>query len=459
MLNQLFFKYGVYFPVVFLRGERVPTYLKKLMHSQFCTYEQLKELQLKKVNALLSYAQNNVPYYRETIQTSSLQTLQNLDTIPFIDKNILRNNQQQLIADTVEAGVTKKTTGGSTGAPVTIAKSKDAMAQELAAAWRGFSWAGINIGDKQGKFWGVPHSPKEKRRAKLIDFVCNRYRCSAFSFNEQDLEKYYLKLKRFRPRYFYGYVSMLIQFANFIKKNGLDLPCSLQCIITTAEVLSESDRKLLHDVFRCKVYNEYGCGEIGTIAHECEEGNLHINDENIIIEVVNAEGAPLKPGKLGEIVVTELNNFSMPLIRYRLADYGMLSTKKCSCGRELKVLEKVAGREYDFLVNSKGQRFHGEFFLYIIEDIKNMGALLHGVQFVQNAIDQLTINIVPHGELDKTFKKIIVNQIHKDFDPKIQVDIIEVNQIHRENSGKLRVIKNCIGSELANLATGSSSDS
>lgn len=444
MLNQIFFKYGLYYPVVFVRGEWVPQYLKKLRTSQFLNSKELKALQLNKLNALLSYAKKNVPYYRDSLSTSQLEYLQELSKIPLIDKEILRNKQQRLTVNRIGRGATRKTTGGSTGAPVTLLKNKDAMAQELAAQWRGFSWAAVEIGDKQARFWGVPHDLKARRRAQLIDFVCNRVRCSAFSFNEKDLEEYFRKLQHVKPKYFYGYVSMLVQFATFVADCKLDPPCTLKCIITTAEVLTHNDKAFLEQVFQCKVYNEYGCGEIGTIAHECECGKLHINDENIIIEIIGEDGDPVQPGQTGEVVVTELNNYAMPLIRYRMADYGVLSLETCACGRGLTVLDKIIGREYDFLINSAGQKFHGEFFLYIIEDIKKAGALLKGVQFVQDSVNKLTINIVPQGKLDPSFKKIIVERIHGGFDSEVKVNINEIDHIEREASGKLRVIKNLL---------------
>lgn len=440
-LNQLFFKYGIYYPVVFFRGERVPGCLRNLMKSQFEAYGQLKKMQLKKLNVLLAYAKSNVPYYRDTLPGVGLESLSGLQSIPFIDKETLRNNQKKLTADIMESGATHKTTGGSTGAPITVVKTKASMAQELAAVWRGYSWAGVEIGDKQGRFWGVPHGSTAKMRAKLIDFVCHRFRCSAFAFSEQDLEKYYFQLKRFQPQYFYGYVSMLTQFGHFIQEKHQKVPFDLKCIITTSEVLSNNDRELLEQVFRCKVYNEYGCGEIGTIAQECDYGNLHINDENIIVEIVGEDGKLVPPGQMGEIVVTELNNFSMPLIRYRMADYGMLSSEICDCGRGLGILKDVFGREYDFLINAKGERFHGEFFLYIIEDIKKMGGGVKGVQFVQETVNKLTVNIVPRVNFDGRYNEMIVDRIHHGFDSGVQVDIVEVDQIQREESGKLRVVK------------------
>ncbi len=144
------------------------------------------------------------------------------------------------------------------------------MAWELATTWRGYSWAGIEMGDRQARFWGVPLTERERLRAKLIDFIANRKRCSAFSFGREDMEKYTKRLLSFGPTYFYGYVSMLEAYANFFEQMGKRAPFDPKCIVTTSEVLTEYHRRLFERVFSKRVYNKYGCGELGSVAHECE---------------------------------------------------------------------------------------------------------------------------------------------------------------------------------------------
>jgi phenylacetate-CoA ligase len=440
-MNRLFFKYGIYYPITFLFGMNLNKYFNELSISQRFTKEKLDEIKLSKLNNILQYSKLNVPYYKQNIEKYSLKELNEIQELPLIDKKIIRENRNKFKASSLNRSVMSKTTGGSTGAPVTILKTKEALGRELAATWRGYHWANIGIGDRQARFWGVPHDKENKLKSHFIDFICNRYRCSAFAFSDKDLEKYDRYLKMLKPKYFYGYVSMLVQFAKYYKNHGISCPYELKCIITTSEVLTDSDRKLLQDVFRCKVYNEYGCGEIGTIAHECEEGNLHINDENIIVEILGSNQQPVKVGEDGEIVVTELNNLAMPLIRYRIADYGSFSPRSCKCGRELTVLREVKGRAYDFLINSTGEMFHGEFFLYIVEDIKKNGASLNGVQFVQKNKNELDIKIVPGSGFISEHKNYIENRIREKFDSKIKITFIEEPFIEREKSGKMRVVK------------------
>jgi len=356
-----------------------------------------------------------------------------------LEKSELRDSAHQLHSTRVGLRPRPKTTGGSTGAAVTLRKSADGMAQELAATWRGYSWAGIDIGDKQARFWGVPHGKKDKLRARIIDFVSNRKRVSAFAFSELDLKIYNDDLGRFGPKYFYGYVSMIRQFSEYIENNNLTKILKPTAIITTAEVLSESDRAVIERVFGCKVFNEYGCGEVGTIAHECKFGNLHVNSENVIVEIVDDHGDGVAIGEVGEIVVTDLVNYSMPLIRYKIKDFGAFGSDCCECGVGLPIIKEIFGREYDYLVNDIGEKFHGEFFLYIVEELARSGVILDGVQFLQDEKLNIVVNIV--SDVNFNYEEFFSQRIKALMGAEINVSVLRVSNITRESSGKLRVVK------------------
>jgi phenylacetate-CoA ligase len=356
-LNQLFFKYCVYLPVVRLRGERVPYYLDQLTASQWASPREIRHLQDEKVKKLLLSARSEVPHYQQSLKNRVVPpsfSLEDLRSLPFITKSDLQASQVNFLHPGRRGRMAKKTTGGSTGHPVTIWKTAKSMAQESAANWRGFGWAGIKVGDRQGRFWGVPFAQKDRLRARLIDFVNHRRRCSAFSFRSQDMQDYTRLLNRFKPRYLYGYVSMLAAYAEFLRSTGTGLKFDLQAVVTTSEVLTPSHRQLFREVFRTNVYNEYGCGELGTIAHECEKGRMHINAENLVVEILDGE-RPCDAGEIGELVMTDLNNEGMPLIRYRLGDFGSFSETPCECGRGLPVIRDIVGRAYDLVYNREGK--------------------------------------------------------------------------------------------------------
>lgn len=442
-LNKLFYKYFVYYPIVIIRGEWVYPYLKLFRRSQFWSVDKIEQNQLIKLKWLFQVARNKVPYYSE-ILPENIKTLDELQNVPILTKEQVRNDFESLQSRSLTFLKGVKTTGGSTGAPVTINKDNKSMAQELAATWRGYQWAGIDIGDKQARFWGVPANKSSYLRSKLVDTVTNRTRLSAFSFQEKDFDNYICQLNSFKPKYFYGYVSMLRQFSDYILKKNIILDFNVAAVVTTSEVLTELDRKAIEKAFETRVYNEYGCGEIGTIAHECEYGSMHINSENMIVEILDDNGAKVKDGVVGEIVVTELNNHLMPLIRYQMKDFASISKEKCSCGRNLPILKDIQGRAYDILYNTQGDAFHGEFFLYMLEDLKKENVIINGFQVEQTHENNLSIRLVAQDSDYKLAVNYLSKRIKETFSSDVQLEFYSVGTIEREKSGKLRVVKRAV---------------
>lgn len=440
--NQLFFKFLVYYPIVWTRGQRVPSYLRKLLQSQYLSSSELESLQLAKLQRILAYAKQSVSFYSKVLAgmpDDEVKTLADLQGLPFTTKADLKGSHEEMISQEQFYLLTKKTTGGSTGEPVTIPKTRDAMAWELAATWRGYSWAGIDIGDRQARFWGVPFGKKDQVRAKLIDFVANRKRCSAFSVSERDFQAYTAVLEKFRPTYFYGYVSMIVEYAKYFLRNSTTPPFKLKCIITTSEVLMGYHRKLIEDVFSTRVFNEYGSGELGSVAHECEDGSLHVSAENMIIEVVDGNRL-CNAGEIGELVVTELNNYAAPLIRYRTGDFASLSNKQCKCGKTLPAIENLFGRAYDMLRNSEGKLFHGEFIMYIFEEAQRKNLGIRAFQVTQEDVRSFRIKVIPDEQYGRSTEEFITHHIREKFDRNAIVRFERVHQIERARSGKMRLI-------------------
>lgn len=441
-LQERFFRYGIYYPIVLLRGQWVPRYLREFRHTQFLDPAQLRELQERKLAALLRAATQHVPYYNSRKEfawrLSGGTAFEWLGLFPPVQKSVLIEAEEQLRHPGWSWMQSLKTTGGSTGQPVSILKSRDALARELAATWRAYEWAGVRIGDKQARLWGVPHGAKARVRARLIDFMGNRRRLSAFALDDDSLFEYVTKLQRFSPRYVYGYASMLDKLAGFCIDNSVQIP-SIECAISTSEVLTADTRERIRKAFGCRTFNEYGCGELGSIAHECENGRLHIMAENMIVEVMNGEN-PCQPGESGELVVTELNNHSMPLIRYRTGDLGRIDESPCECGVRLPILAQVFGREYECLFNSRGKQFHPEFFLYILEDAKRAGMAIGGAQFVEVDAQKIVIRLLAASEPDIGLEEYFRNTLREKFDSSVDVSFEYVKRLQREKSGKMRVV-------------------
>lgn len=440
--NQLFFKFGVYLPVVLARGQNVPGYLRRLLETQYSSSSGMASLQTAKLRRLIGYAKRSVPFYGRTladVPVDAIGSLSDLRRLPFTTKADLKSSHGAMNSRERLHMLTRKTTGGSTGEPVTINKTRDAMAWELAATWRGYSWAGVDIGDRQGRFWGVPFGKKDRVRARLIDFIANRKRCSAFSFGERDLATYTEMLASFKPTYFYGYVSMIEEYAKHFQRNGKTPPFTLKCVVTTSEVLTDYHRRLIADVFRARVFNEYGSGELGSVAHECEEGSLHVNAENMVVEIMSGD-RQCDTGESGELVITELNNCATPLIRYRTGDYASLAGRRCKCGRTLPFIQNLFGRAYDTLRNREGKLFHGEFIMYIFEEAQRRNLGISAFQVEQEDIQTIRVRVVPDQQYGSQTEEFIAQRIRENFDPGAVVKFERVTKIARASSGKMRLV-------------------
>lgn len=438
--NKEINKYFVYLPVALIKGIDINKYLPELLKTQYLSFEKINEIQLLKLREMFIYAKKNVPHYEDILNevvVPEINSLSDLEKIPFMTKAVLKEDANSVRSKNKYHRLTKKTTAGSTGEPFTLWKSTEAMAQELAATWRGYSWAGIDIGDRQARFWGVPINKSDYWKSKLIDFVANRKRCSAFSFDDEKLAEYTRKLLAFKPKYFYGYVSMLTEYARYFTKIGKEPPFELSGIITTSEILSMQDRNLLETTFNTKVYNEYGSAEVGTVAHECRYGKMHISSENMIVEIIDGDRV-CEAGEVGEIVISELNNKAMPLLRYKTGDLGSMSVLRCKCGCSLPILEKIEGRMWDMIHHKDGRKFHPAFFLYIFEDAKDRNLGIRHYKIIQEDYQKFKILIVPGPNYSKKTEAFIGSIIQREFDKNTELEFKIVESIRREPSGKLR---------------------
>ena len=156
-------------------------------------------------------------------------------------------------------------------------------------------------------------------------------------------------IRKFAPRCLAGYPTALLKLAEMAEGRQVRVPV----VFSTGEMLYPAQRRRLKDVFQAQVAEYYGSNEAGCIAFECEHGNKHISEEHIWLETVDEAGQPIwdEPGR---IVITDLDNLIMPLIRYELGDQGVLTREPCACGRSLLVLRELQGRRQDVLRNRRG---------------------------------------------------------------------------------------------------------
>jgi phenylacetate-CoA ligase len=212
---------------------------------------------------------------------------------------------------------------------------------------------------------------------------------------------------------------------------------TLKFLMSNSELLTAHAREYMEDVFGCKVYDDYSCLEFSAIAFECRMQNLHVAADNVIVEVLDERGDRLPPGEAGRIVVTSLNNYSMPYIRYEMSDIGVLSAEDCPCGRCFPVLKAIVGRCDDFLITPSGRLIDPQTVVFQIETIPEVKEF----RVIQQEDGSLTVSIIPEGMVQfLRIREEITGRLNALFSGTLPVDVIETTVLDRGSTGKHRSV-------------------
>ena len=394
-INRLFV-YPLYY---FKSGDKRLARLVVLEKNQYLDPESLNELRLNKVKEIVAYAFENTQYYRDLLNANNLtpddiKNFSDLEKIPPLTKSDIQLYGDDMLSSLYAKNeLIKDASGGSTGEPTIF--YKDIVYQQLRPAdqLRHDQWSGWDLGDRFALIWGAQRDLSASKSMK--EFIISRYiariwELDAFEMTEQKMLEYTHTLEKIQPKMILGYANALVEFSKYLLKHQPNHTISLRGIVSSAETLTEEKRHLIEQAFKCKVLNRYGSREVGLIASECkQQSGLHINSDSIYLEIVKF-GQPVLDGESGDILITDLTNKAMPLIRYKLGDVGRKSTQTCQCGNPLPLLDKVEGRTGDFFVTPQGSLVHGEYFTHLFYGIDDV------IQFqvIQETLQDITLKLV-----------------------------------------------------------------
>lgn len=250
------------------------------------------------------------------------------------------------------------------------------------------------------------------------------------------IHKYIKEINLKKPKIMLGYVQSVYEMAKFIKMFNKQIH-KLNSIITSAGVLTPEIRDYIESIFNTKIYNRYGSREVSVIGSSCEKSSkIHIDMYQKFIEILDDESNTLEEHEKGNIIITDLTNYAMPLIRYKIGDIGSLDFSQCSCGRGLIRLNNVFGRNVDIFKNEMGELIDGEFFthlFYFRENIKKF-------QVIQEKLNEIHVNIVTldNNNLNKHIQEEIIKNIKLVMGENCKVFFDYVNDIEPTYSGKFR---------------------
>ena len=425
-------------------------YWKELERTQWCSLDELVDMQRAALARLLRHAYENVPYYRTKLDQagivpSDVRRVEDLNGLPLLSRDDAQASGHARRSRTAPFAQVSKMTSGSSGRPLAFAYDWDSEYWRQATKLRGYSWAGYRPGDKSLHFWGtlgaIYELPRLKRMKADLDHRLRReHYIDCTDRSPAALDRVIRAIRELKPSVILCYAQAGAALARHVMLTG-QRDWETIPIICGAERMFPSDRASLVEAFGQEVYETYGSREVMLMAAECSahEG-MHVSMENLIVELVvrDERGArKAMPGEIGEVVVTDLHNYGAPFIRYVTGDLAIESPPgTCACGRALTRLMSVEGRVTETLRDGAGNPVSGLLFNVIFSVLADK---VQQFQVVQRKDRSIELKLVPGAKFDDGVLDILRKSCRQ-FLPGVGLNTQLVPLIPLGKNGKRRVV-------------------
>ncbi len=417
-----------------------------LQSSQWWNAEELQSFQLEKLHTLVAHAYQNVPYYRRIfrengIGPSDIKDIADLAKIPVLTKSQVRRYSNTLVASNYGAKkLLPGRTGGSTGEPLQFFNDRNTVSWAWGAMNRYYEWTGMRLGEGRfdiggGSLGGFLSKGLARDTLRSVQrWLQKGAFYPVFSLDKAMAREIAESAKAKGIRVFRGYPSGLYVLAMYAKTEGLDFD-AVRIVQSTSERVYPHQREVIESQLTADMYDQYGAAEILSIAAQCEKKKgYHVFDEHVIVEDDRTLHAT--NGRVPAII-TDLDNFAMPFIRYELGDVLNFKGASCSCGRGLSTVAKVEGRTHDFLTATDGRPIAGEFVPHLFQKVRGFDRyFIHQVsesEIVVSIVSNEKYSAIEVDELTRLMKE------HLGQDMEIRFESVE--QIDLSSTGKLHFIK------------------
>lgn len=408
--------------------------LKDWRRIQWLNDAQLQELENENLRKLLFYAVNNVKYYQSlNIDIDPLNPIACLKSFPILYKHNIKGNEKNFLFGNREDLIVEKSSGSSGIQGMVYLSKKEASATQAMQTLL-WEWSGYRFGEP---LLQLGMTTKRSLVKRVKDFLLRTDYQQAFNINGSEINQALNRTKS-GISYFGGYASGLYTYSMLAEN-----PPKFRSVISWGDKMFDHYRKSIESAFGCKVYDTYGCTEGLVIAGQCSEGNYHVLSPHVKLELLDAKGQEVDVGEPGFVVVTRLDGFSMPLIRYYLGDLAIREdpTKKCKCGRSLPLIRKIIGRDTDIVKTKSGKMLIVHFFTAILEHFP----CIKQFRIVQENLEGFRLEYIPEEQL---FENGVLDEIRRTMTQKIEepifIDFVKVDAILPTSSGKPQIIKSLL---------------
>lgn len=392
--------------------------LQFLLKTQHWSLEQLQELQLKGLKAMVSFARENCRYYRDL--PDKIKDIDDIKDIPILTKTDIKDNFNDILVPSIPHEIEE--TGGTVSR---VKVARDNILQKQLGLKRFESWYGTGIG-KVAHLWGSVEGANFWENDHTLWMPVEK-------LNEKTAKRYLWSIRNMKPDLLHGYALPLSILAHYANEFDIHPHCGV--VRSECETLTQSMRIEIEEAFNIKygLFNLYGSRDLGGMAQDCElHKGLHTFIERYVIEDVN-----------GKFLFTDLINYAFPLIRYENQDIGEFTNEKCSCGRELPTIKPIVGRILNYLKTKKGEWvtafvFYLPINYYDIHHGTDVFDWVESFQIRQRKAGEITLLLKSWGgtkppkDMSKVMK--VLNQYIKSEDFNFSVEIVD--KIPLSKSGK-----------------------
>ena len=357
------------------------------------------------------------------------------ESLPIITKSDLQRPMDEILTNGFSKNeVYISSTSGSSGHPFFFAKDKFTHALTWANIEERYKKIGINIGDLEARFYGIPKELKYYYFEKFKDFILNRYRFSIFDLSDQICESYLSIFNKISFKYVYGYTNSIVLFSRFVLSKNLNFKVlcpSIECVIVTSEVCTKEDRELIVKAFKVPVYNEYGASEFGYIGYDDGNDNWAISENMLYVESDSDNN----------LLITDLHNKAYPFIRYKIGDNAEIKNKIDG----QKQIRQLKGRTNDKIILPSGKISPGLTFYYISRSVLEKTNILKEFIIKQTELDYFIFDVVSSKPIDDQIIIELQNKLENYLEPGLKLEINRVKFIKRPNSGKIKHFYSMLG--------------
>lgn len=386
---------------------------------------------VEKLKKIIEYSSKRIKYYTQTIKDSSINNYSDFIQIPVISKDIVRENYNLFIYQENVQDLKYEYTSGTSGKPIKIARNKKDRFQS--------SFSQI----KERKKWVRSSSQLGKRAifsARLTEPYLYNERLEWLEFSLKNLSEDRVasqvdSLVSYRINMIQGPAQALVKLAEYIISKQIKIE-TVAFIENRSEFLHQGQKKVIEEAFNCKVANFYAAHECWGIAYDCKFNNLHIMEDNVFLEIVDDAFNPVNDGINGNVLITTLNSYAMPFIRYKLGDIAKIKPIICRCGNSSPIIELSNYRSSDWIYTVDGKTAPSVLRKLFVH-LSNIELGIVQFQLVQLDYDKFLINLMCiESKIDDATIHFVKKEILENLGEQSNIELRINQDFYIKESGK-----------------------